>query len=88
MSVKRTSKNTARGPIEPGVCYPMQDFRRRVGFGDIAWRDARRNGLRVFYVHRRPFVIGDDFIAYLREHGSDDPLCREADGAGNGSGMP
>ncbi len=78
MSTKPSNPKAGRGPIEAGVCYPMQDFRRRTGFGDIAWRDARKRGLKVRYLHRRPFVLGDDFIACLMEFGSDDPLCDDA----------
>jgi len=71
-------KSTPRAPIEPGTCYPLNDFQRRSGLGDSAMRAARRAGLKVLYLHKRPFVFGDDFIAYLKEHGS--TTANERDG--------
>jgi hypothetical protein len=59
-----------RGPIEPGVFYPMAAFQPLVGFGDSAMRAARKNGLRVIYLHKRPFVLESDFISYLTEAGT------------------
>ena len=58
-----------RGPIDPATCYPLADFQRRTGFGDAAMRAARKAGLRVIYVHKRPFILGADFILYLQEAG-------------------
>ena len=60
-----------RGCIEPNTCYPLADFQRRTGFGDSAMRAARRAGLKVLYLHKRPFVMGHDFISYLEKNGSE-----------------
>lgn len=52
-------------PIEPSVAYPLADFQARTGLGTAGLRTARKNGLRIIYRHRRGFVLGSDFIAYL-----------------------
>ena len=59
------------GPIEPQVCYPLHEFKRRTGFGDSALRAARHGGLRLHYLHKRAFILGADFIRYLEQAGSD-----------------
>lgn len=57
------------GPIESGVIYPLDDFKARSGLGTAALRTARLEGLKVRYVGGRAYVAGDDFIAYVAEHG-------------------
>jgi hypothetical protein len=47
----------------------MANFQPRSGLGDSAMRAARKAGLRVIYLHKRPFVLGTDFIKYLTEAG-------------------
>jgi hypothetical protein len=63
----------ARAPIEPDVAYPLGNFQQRTGYGDSAMRAARRAGLRVIYLHKRCFVLGSDFIEYLKSNGADKP---------------
>jgi len=60
--------------IEPGVAYSLDDFKRRSGMGAHALRTARRkkeNPLVVRRVGRRGYVLGSDFIEYLKHHGTD-----------------
>jgi len=60
--------------IEPGVAYSLDDFKRRTGMGAAAIRTARRksdNPLIVRRVGRRAYIMGEDFIAYLQQHGRD-----------------
>lgn len=65
MSGDKNSNGSNYAPIEPQNAYPLRDFQRRTGFGDSAMRAARKAGLRVIYLHKRPFVLGHDFIEYL-----------------------
>ncbi len=51
--------------IEPHVLYPLQEFKRRVGWGQHALRTAKANGLTVRYTANRGYVHGKDFIAYV-----------------------
>jgi hypothetical protein len=61
------------GIILPGAVYRLDAFLATVGWGRAALRRARRNGLRVVRDGRTAFVLGDDFISYLRERN-----CQEA----------
>jgi hypothetical protein len=70
MSGNTTNKN--QGTIELGVLYPIEEFKRRTGFGSHAMRTARRNGLKVRYVGGRAFVRGDDFLSYIDKLDADE----------------
>ena len=61
----------AVGPIESGVAYPISSFKRLAGWGDWAMREARKAGLKVRVVGNTRFVIGDDFLAFLRREDGD-----------------
>jgi len=69
-----TANSDGFSTIEPGVAYSLDDFKRRTGMGAAAIRTARRHAespLAVRRVGRRSYILGDDFIAYLRENGRD-----------------
>lgn len=53
--------------IDPTKVYPLATFKRIVGYGDWAMRQARRDGLRVIYRGNRAFVRGADFDAFLQQ---------------------
>lgn len=55
--------------IEPDVMYPLEEAKRVTGWGVHAFREARRKGLTVFYQSRRGFVMGDELIRHIQEHG-------------------
>ena len=55
--------------IAPDVLYPLPEFMRLTGWGRHAMRAARNRGLRVRYTGNRGFVLGGDFIAYVRDVG-------------------
>jgi hypothetical protein len=77
-SSRVNNSKSSRAPIEPATCYPLANFQLRVGFGDSAMRAARKAGLKVLYLHKRPFVFGGDFIEYLKLNGSDNSRETEA----------
>lgn len=61
---------TARAIKSPGVMsvteiYRSDEFRRRAGFNDFAWRAARKAGLPVVSVGRKLFVRGTDWEKFL-----------------------
>jgi hypothetical protein len=51
--------------VLPGEILHVDEFRRHVGWGLHAMRQARRNGLTVIYTGGRAYVRADDFRAYL-----------------------
>ena len=60
-------------PTEPSVAirgdvaYPIEQL-KPFGIGTQALRTARRGGLPVRRLGRRSYVLGEDLIAYLKEH--------------------
>jgi len=57
-------------PIEANVCYPLPVFQDITGQGRNAIAQARREGLRVIKRGSRKYVIGSDWIEYLKNIGS------------------
>jgi hypothetical protein len=54
----------------PGVvsifeCYRLDEFRRRMGLGDLAFREVRRRGLRVVKIGKRVYVRGKDWMDFV-----------------------
>lgn len=56
-------------PIRADESYPLDTFSRMTGIGKHGLRTARKNGLQVRYIGRRGFVLGSDWLTYLRDHG-------------------
>jgi hypothetical protein len=63
------NRSAELGPIRPDEVYALEDFERRVGLGRGAIREARRQGLRVQYLHGRCYVRGSDWVAYCDDRG-------------------
>ena len=59
----------ALGPIEPSVLYPLPDLQARCGLGAAAFREMRRDGLRVVYQGGRAFIKGEWFINHIEANG-------------------
>ena len=57
----------APGVIEPGNLYLVDEVRQRLRVGDKAWKQMRRDGLRVTYAGRRAYVLGDELIRFFRD---------------------
>lgn len=55
------------GVIHSEEMYSLSEFRSRVGISDAALRTARREGLKVYYLHNRAFIYGKDWIDYVLE---------------------
>lgn len=53
-------------PVLADAAYPLELLRSITGLDGWAVRNAQRNGLRTVTVGRRKFVLGADFIAYLK----------------------
>lgn len=58
--------NASTSAIRPGELYSLQDFQKKVGFGRMALRTARSQGLKTFKQGGRSFVFADDALAFFR----------------------
>ncbi len=54
------------GFIEPRALYTLDAIKRRLGVKDANLRAARRAGLQVYYCHGRGYVLGHEWIRYVR----------------------
>lgn len=63
--------DAAPGIISPVALYTADEARRRLGIGDWAWRQWRRDGLNVLRVSGRAFVTGRELIGFLESQGRD-----------------
>ena len=57
------------GELRPDVLYHIDRFAEIVGWGAHARRQARRDGLKVLYVHGKCYIEGSEGIRYIRERG-------------------
>lgn len=64
----RMANMVADEPIKAGEAYPLKVFQRISGLQDGALREARRNGLPVRRVGIRSYVLGEDWLNFLRVH--------------------
>lgn len=55
-----------RGYIDPQLLYTLDNFKRRLDIKDSTLRSARRAGLQVYYVHGRGYILGGEWIRYVR----------------------
>ncbi len=60
------------GVIDRDAVYTKPEFLRRVGWGEDAFRLAKRRGLKVRYLATRCFVAGQAFLEYLETTGKDE----------------
>lgn len=59
------------GVIEPGVCYTPEKFKAITGLTKWSYWNARNNGFRVRKSGKKVFILGDDWIEYLRRDDKD-----------------
>lgn len=55
------------GFIESGCLYVASEAKERLRIGAWAWRQLRRQGLRVIKVGRQSYVLGDADIEHFRQ---------------------
>jgi hypothetical protein len=63
--------------IAPERLYPSKSLMAITGLGPAAMREARKSGLLVRYIHRRPMVLGEDFIRYVLANGIENPFTSD-----------
>ncbi len=57
------------GLIGASDLYTIGEIKRRLGISSWAMWRARRNGLKVYKIDRRRYVLGKDFIHYVEVAG-------------------
>ncbi len=63
--------SNAFGVIEPQQLYTYDAITNRLGITRKTIRAAIRNGLKVSRVHKRAYILGQDWIDYVISNGSD-----------------
>ena len=64
-------KTTVKFPGQIGAkdLYTVGEIKRRLGLSAWAMWRARRNGLKVYRIARRRYVLGKDYIAFVESVG-------------------
>ncbi len=62
--------NPRLAPIQPEVLYPLPILQDVSGQGRAALAQARKKGLIVRKIGNRKYILGSDFIAHLKAHGT------------------
>ncbi len=65
-----TKSDDGFGRIEAHHLYTVAEFRRRLNWGDHAWRTARREGLPVRRIGKRAYVSGREAIEWIEFAGN------------------
>ena len=61
-----TPEPSPTGVITPEELYTLKAFTQRLGIQASTVTSARRAGLQVYYVHKRAYIHGRDWIEYVR----------------------
>lgn len=62
--------STPLAVIEAGAVYAKSELRRRLRWSEASWRSAVRSGLPIHRQGRQVFVLGDEFLAFIRSRPS------------------
>lgn len=60
------NESNATGSIDPRHLYTLEAFKRRLGIKASTLRAARHAGLNVYYKHGRGYVLGREWVRYVR----------------------
>jgi hypothetical protein len=64
----KAAKSKGPGIIEAGACYTLQEFQSRTGIKRAGLRRLRRDGFPVRYCGKLAFIVGADFLDFLRQN--------------------
>ncbi len=64
--------NPRLAPIQPEVLYPLPILQDVAGQGRAALAQARKDGLETRKIGNRKYILGSDFIAHVKQHGTTD----------------
>ncbi len=53
------------GEISATAVYTLEEFKRRVGLAEWAFRECKRAGLKCIKIGRRKYIRGSDWLEFL-----------------------
>jgi hypothetical protein len=70
-AIRRSAAAGIEQVIRADESYTVREFRARAGLRDFAFRECRQAGLRVIPVGRKRYVLGSDWIEFLRQRAAE-----------------
>ena len=67
---KQKLKTSDMGSIHADAVYGFEQFQKLTGQGRTALRSFRMQGLRVIRAGNRRYILGSDWIEFLKQHAS------------------
>jgi hypothetical protein len=64
---EQPARHQPPGEVLHGAIYTAKELKARMGWTDSSMRSARRRGLIVRRDGKRVFVLGEDFIAFIKK---------------------
>ncbi|MGI9459584.1 MAG: hypothetical protein ACR2NF_06265 [Pirellulales bacterium] len=65
MSKEPSRANSNAGFIDPDMLYTCEELKKRMRWGDSAFRQARWRGLKTYKKGKCVYVMGEDVITYV-----------------------
>lgn len=65
MSKEPSRANSNAGFIDPDMLYTCEELKKRMRWGDSAFRQARRRGLKAHKIGKCVYVMGEAVITYV-----------------------
>jgi len=62
---------SAVGEIRKDATYTLKEFKRRLGIGDAAIRQMKREGLPLRKIGKAKYVMGEDWYTFVDGHTDD-----------------
>jgi len=62
---------SAVGEIRKDATYTLKEFKRRLGIGDAAIRQMKREGLPLRKIGKAKYVMGEDWFEFVDKHSDD-----------------
>ena len=70
MAEMKTQLSTV-GEIRKDATYTLKEFKRRLGIGDAAIRQMKREGLPLRKIGKAKYVMGEDWFEFVDKHSDD-----------------
>ena len=61
----------AVGEIRKDATYTLKEFKRRLGIGDAAVRQMKKEGLPLRKIGKAKYVMGEDWFEFVDRHTDD-----------------
>jgi hypothetical protein len=67
----KENHNPGLGEIRKNSTYSLREFKRRLGIGDAAIRQMKREGLPLRKIGKAKYVMGEDWFEFVDKHTDD-----------------